>query len=86
LEEFGTCLGGSTGDEIFVLVDKFLETNGLLWSNYIAIGSDEVKTLRGTKKGFAVRVKGAHVIRRYCMMCRKNCGHISKWHWERLSV
>jgi hypothetical protein len=47
---FGTYLGGRTGDEIFGLVDKFLDTNGLLWSNYVAIGSDDIKTLSGGEK------------------------------------
>jgi hypothetical protein len=84
LEAFGTYLRGRTGDEIFDLVDK--DTNGLLWSNYIAIGSDDVKTLSGREKGFTFRVRGAaaHVISRYCMMCRKNCSQTSKWHWERM--
>jgi hypothetical protein len=88
LEAFGTCLIGRTGGEIFGLVDKVLDTNGLLWSNYVAIGSDDVRTLSGRKKGFKVGVKGpaAHVISRYCLMCRKNCSQISKWHWERQSV
>jgi hypothetical protein len=58
---------------MFGLVDRFLEKNGLLWSNYVVISSDDVKTLTGRKKGFTFRVKGvaAHVIFRYCMMCRK---------------
>jgi hypothetical protein len=44
-------LGGRTGDEIFGVVDKVLHTNGLLWSNYITTGSDDVKTLSGREKG-----------------------------------
>jgi len=88
LEAFGTYLGGRNGDEIFGLVDKVLDTNGLLWSNYIAIGSDDVKTLSGREEGFTVRVRGAaaHVISRYFTICRINCSQTSKWHWERLSV
>jgi len=86
LESFGTYLGGRTGGEIFGLVGKVLDTNGLLWSNYITICSDVVKTLSGREKGFTVRVRGAaaHVISRYFMICRKNCSQTSKWHWERL--
>lgn len=70
MEAFGTYLGGRTGDEIFGLVDKVLHTNGLLWSNYIITGSDDVKTLSGREKGFTVRVRGAvaHGISRYLMI------------------
>jgi hypothetical protein len=73
LETFGTCLAGRTGDEIFDLVDKFLETNGLLWSNYVGISSDYITTLTGRKRGFTIRVKGvaARVIFQYCMIRKK---------------
>lgn len=73
MEAFGTYLGGRTGDEIFGLVGKVLDMNGLLWSNYVAIGSDDLKTLGGREKGFTVWVRraAAHVISRYFMICRK---------------
>lgn len=88
MEAFGTYLGGRNGDEIFGLVDKVVDTNGLLWSNCNAVGSDEVKTLSGREKGFTVRVRGtaAHVISRYFMIRKENCSQTSKWHWEGLSV
>jgi hypothetical protein len=42
--------GRTTGEDIFRLINKFFEMNGLLWSNYVVIFSDSAAALIGTKK------------------------------------
>ena len=51
LHSLPACKSDSTGENIFKLLEKELEKDGIPWSNCIAFGSDNASVMMGSKKG-----------------------------------